>query len=181
MRRKKSMSGDTQPPAHYRIPAQPSAFTLCLLVCLLGIPPGIDGASLNFSNPLVRTNVVDELTYRNHSRKTRARAWAAANDAEMKFRMRGVQFELMDIRAGRPVYYRSLTRDAAISTGTDLVRSVVPYDLNGEGWSIRPLGFDLAANPAPGVPESARSNHGMGSLWSRTPCHLGCGCHRRLG
>jgi hypothetical protein len=96
----------------------------------------VSGAQLNFSNSALRQSVANELRIKSLSKRKRAEAWARTHGAEIEFQIKGVHYKLMAVRDGRPMYYRTLTENAAISTGVNHVRNQVPYNLNGEGLTI---------------------------------------------
>ncbi len=68
--------------------------------------------------------------------KRDARAWAKARGLPVR-RVDGRQVrELMAIRNGRPVYYATKNKNAAISTAADRVRNTAPYGVDGSGVTV---------------------------------------------
>ena len=65
-----------------------------------------------------------------------ARKWAKARGLPMRWVDGRQVCELMAIRNGRPVYYATKNKNAAISTAADLVRNTVPYGVDGSGVTV---------------------------------------------
>ncbi len=90
----------------------------------------------SLSNPHLRSNAVDTLA--GQSRAAKAGAWRRAQSLSwnVKGRADGIQFELMALMDGRPIYYITNNVNAAISTAADLIRNTPPYNLNGSGLTV---------------------------------------------
>ncbi len=66
-------------------------------------------------------------------------AWEVAEREGWKtkgYTQEGAFFELMRIEEGRPIYYVTYNGDAAISSATDKIRNVSPYNVNGNGYIV---------------------------------------------
>jgi|GEM_PF-2133856 len=115
-------------------------FRGCVVWALMALAAMIHGsaaaASSSLAGPGVRTAVVNRLSEQSRLAKEYAESWASIHGVTTRFEVDGVAFELMRIEDGRPIYYRTLNENAAISTAADLVRNKAPYNLNGEGLTI---------------------------------------------
>ncbi len=86
--------------------------------------------------PAKRLAFVEKMKERAFRDKQEARAWAKARGLPTREERGGRLRELMAIRDGKPLYYATLNKMAAISTATDLVRNTSPYNLNGAGLRV---------------------------------------------
>lgn len=86
--------------------------------------------------PAGRAEAVRTIREREVREREAAQKWAKARGLPMR-RVDGARvIELMAIRNGRPVYYATKNKAAAISTAADLVRNTAPYGVNGSGVTV---------------------------------------------
>ena len=88
---------------------------------------------LDLTIPSVRADLVSRLAEQSRIEKDAAEDWARSHGVAVGFEVEGVRFELMYLDERRPIYYRTFNVNAAITTATNRVRNLAPYDLNGEG------------------------------------------------
>lgn len=84
-------------------------------------------------NPAKRTAAVQRAQAQAQREKEEARQWAQARGIPMRHDDGRRLMELMAIRNGVPVYYATKNREAAISTATDQVRGMAPFNVDGSG------------------------------------------------
>ena len=83
----------------------------------------------DFRSAPVRQTAVADLKQQGQRRKAEAIIMAQ----KLGLPIKGPGFELMAFEGGQPIYYITHNVNAAISTGANLIRNTVPYNVNGSG------------------------------------------------
>jgi hypothetical protein len=84
-------------------------------------------------HPSERRALAVQLQQEAKTNKQQALAWAKAHGKPVRFKQRGVSYELTALENGRPLYLMTHNANAAISSATDLVHPPTVYGLDGEG------------------------------------------------
>lgn len=90
----------------------------------------------NFSDKSNRAKHVARLSKKKTAAKNRAFNWARMHNKPMRIEIGGRFFELMDVNDGKPLYYVTYNRNAAISSTANLVRQTAPYYADGNGFTV---------------------------------------------
>lgn len=99
----------------------------------------LGAAEINFDlrTPAARENTVRNLQARSQARRQAAHDLARRHGWPLRGQTpEGITYELMELVDGRPLYYRTLNVNAAISTAAAKVRNTAPYLADGAGVSI---------------------------------------------
>ncbi|MBN2684820.1 MAG: S8 family serine peptidase [Pontiellaceae bacterium] len=85
------------------------------------------------SHPEERAALAEQIRERRYSEKTNAVAWAQSRGIPVREVRDGRVRELMEVRDGKPIYYTTYNKNAAISTAADLVRDDAAFGVDGSG------------------------------------------------
>ncbi len=106
-----------------------------LVVTTLCVAAPIENAA--FNDKSVRAAKVKELREKAEREKAEVVEWAEKHDFNIHTVVDGRVIELMRIDSeGRPVFYTTFNREAAISTGANLVREITPYNVDGSSLTV---------------------------------------------
>jgi hypothetical protein len=107
------------------------------IALLVAVLPAAARSNETFAErPSKRLERVQALREKAQREKAEARTWALARGIPMRHD-NGVRVkELMAVRNGRPIYYTTHNRDAAVSTAADVVRDTAPYQVSGAGVKV---------------------------------------------
>lgn len=87
-------------------------------------------------DPDARREFVERIAKDAAEKREEAHTWAEAQGQPTRFEKNGTLFELKAMHEGSPLYYKSLNRNAAITTTTDKVRATDPYEVEGAGVTV---------------------------------------------
>lgn len=125
--------------------------------------------------PARRSEAAQKALERAQHEKAAARDWARERGLPMRYMDGERVSELMAIRNGRPIYYTTLNKNAAISTAADQVRQILPFNATGSNlvvgvWdagSVRSTHFEFGGRISledPGAALSSHSTHIAGTI-----------------
>ena len=109
----------------------------CLIAVLLGSLPAMAQKHSRFEeHPSERRAFIAQLAKRAAEDKENAKAWARQHGVPLREKRGHQVIQLMAIRNGMPLYYTTFNKRAEISTATDLVGNISPYNLDGAGITV---------------------------------------------
>ncbi|MBN2704089.1 MAG: S8 family serine peptidase [Pontiellaceae bacterium] len=85
------------------------------------------------AHPEERAALAEQIRERQHAEKTNAVAWAQSRGIPVREVRDGRVRELMEVRDGKPVYFTTYNKNAAISTAANLVRDDASFGVDGSG------------------------------------------------
>ncbi len=104
---------------------------MAAVICAAIIAPGSSFAT-ELADATIRADAEARLRLKSQTAKRSAEDWAKARRWTIRGAFEGRGYELMRIENGRPVYYATQNKNAAISAGVNLIRQTAPYSLDGQ-------------------------------------------------
>lgn len=107
---------------------------LMLVACLgMGTARAADNARADANSVVAQAELISRITAESQASKAEAVLWAEQYGYPTRFDDGRHVLELMAVWKDRPVYYVTDNVNAAISTATDRIRDMVPWNLDGSG------------------------------------------------
>jgi hypothetical protein len=120
-----------------RLNMNKSTFFFLASAFLLAVQPALTQTHETFATrPDKRRERVQAARARAQADRAVARQWARMHGLQMRVVDHGSVSELMAIRNGRPIYYTTLNKNAAISTAANLLHSSSPYNIAGSNVTV---------------------------------------------